>query len=449
MARDKGFIGELIRDAGVACLAALVALAPLFAVEQKKPPAKPAPEASQESEESQTLTEALEAGPSDPQKLIQNLEAFLARFPQSTRRERVLRTIYRLALESNDPRKAAEAAEKLLEENPEDLEMLAGVVDLLSRQDDTASRAKAIEYGTRFIARAEQRAAEPSPPDVPEEKWRETRALMQATAYLMRAEAYARAGDDIQAVADLERSLEAYPTAQVAERLGDAASKMGETERAIEYYATAFAFPDKSLDPAHRDEIRKKLGSAYIAKHQSEVGLGDLILARYDELTRQLQSRLAARRKSNADVRDPSEFVLERLDGSQMRLAEFRGKVVVMDFWATWCAPCRVEGRLFEQVMENFRDNPAVTFLAVNVDENRRGVPDYVREENWSVPVVYARGLDTLLGVNGLPTVLILDPEGRVVFRQVGLDPGSFVPTLDKKVREALARPTPVAATSP
>ncbi len=56
------------------------------------------------------------------------------------------------------------------------------------------------------------------------------------------------------------------------------------------------------------------------------------------------------------------------------------------------------------------------------------------------MPVVYARGLDSLLGIRALPTVLILDAEGRVVFRQAGIDPGSFVTTLEAKVRQALMK---------
>jgi hypothetical protein len=65
--------------------------------------------------------------------------------------------------------------------------------------------------------------------------------------------------------------------------------------------------------------------------------------------------------------------------------------------------------------------------------------------------VVYARGLDASMGVNALPTVMILDPQGRVAFRQAGLDLGGFVSTLETKIREVLARhgAAAVAATSP
>jgi thiol-disulfide isomerase/thioredoxin len=205
------------------------------------------------------------------------------------------------------------------------------------------------------------------------------------------------------------------------------ATKQNDLARAVDYYATAFAFPSKNPDPGHREEIRRKLGSYYLELYHTEKGLGDLILERYDELTRTLASRFKEQRAANADVRDPFEFVLQRPDGSPLPLAEYRGKVVVMDFWATWCAPCRVEGKLLKQVMERFRDEPRAAFLAVNVDENRERVPAFLKEEQWTIPVAYAQGLDRLLG-----------PNGRVIYRQEGLDFTSFVETLEKKLRQAL-----------
>ena len=391
-------------------------------------------------EESLELQKALTSASGNPQTLIKNLEQFLARFPQSQRREEVLRTIFREALQANDPGTAAVYAEKLLEVNPDNSDILRTLVDLLERQGDAASRERAIRYATRFVERSEKLGGESKPPDVPAEKWQETKTLMRATAYFLRGRLHAKSGESRKAFADYEVSYQAYPTSQVAERLGDLAAKGGENDRAIYYYATAFAFPDPTAEPARRDELRRKLGSAYILKYKSEKGLGDMVLAQYDELSRSLRSRFESRGSSNAGVRDPFDSVLLRPDGSQVRLSDFRGKVVVMDFWATWCEPCRVEGKLLERVIQNFRNEPAAAFLAVNVDEDRGRVPSFLKEEHWTVPVVYAQGFDRLLGVRSLPTLMIFDREGRVVFRQEGLNAQSFAAALQTRVRQALAQ---------
>jgi len=412
-------------------------VAPAFALDEKKSAAKPAPQ-SHEDEESEALDKAFQASPTDPQALIKALEDFLARYPHSARREQVLRMIYRQAVEANDSRKAADTIDKLVEIKPDDPDLLSAAASLYDRLDDAASRQKAIDYATRFIARAEAMTVDSRPPDIPAEKWPEVQPLIRATGYAMRGKSYAKAGENQRAIADFEKSLAAYPTAQVAEQLGDAAMKAGDTERAIDAYATAFAMPDKRPDPARRDQVRKKLGSAYVAKYQNEKGLGDLILARYDELARPLAGRLRSDSKGSAEARDAMQVELQRLDGTTLRLADLRGKIVVLEFWATWCGPCRAEGQLYEKVIEDFRSEPRVAFLSVNTDEDRSVVPGFLKEEKWTAPVVYAQGLDQLMSIRALPTLMILDGEGRVIFRQAGLDYEMFVETLESRLREEL-----------
>jgi thiol-disulfide isomerase/thioredoxin len=436
-----------------------LALAAPLAAEGQKPAAQPAPSekardrghdtASSETDaESAALDEAFSVSQGNPQVLIKNLEAFLEKYPKTARREQVLRTIYRQALQGNDPRKAAATAEKLLGFNPQGADLLGALADLYGRQNDPASHEKALQYATRFIEHAEKLSDEKRPSEIPAEKWKDVRDLYRATAYSMRGRIYAQSDQNENAAADFAKSLATYPTAQVAEQLGDAAMKLSEIPRAVDAFATAFILPDKRVDTARREQIRRKLGSAYARTHPSEQGLGDLILARYDELVRSNPARFAAEGNTNAEVRDPFEFVLARLDGTPLKLAEFRGKVLVMDFWATWCGPCRLEGKLFERVRETFRAEKSVEFLAVNTDEEPSVVSDFVKEEGWKVPVVYARGLNALLGIGALPTVLILDAEGHVVFRQAGIDPASFVATLAGKIRQALAQKDSAAASA-
>jgi thiol-disulfide isomerase/thioredoxin len=407
---------------------------------------KPASSAPAE-DETEALDQAVNSAQSDPQALIKNLENFLNRFPQSQRREQVLRTIFKQALDANEPRTAAAYAGKLLETHPDDPSLLSALVDLLERESNPASLARAALYATRFIDHVEKMPKDPeTSSDVTADRWHESTALMLATGYLMRGKVYAKAAEDEKAFADYEKSFTAYPNSQVAERLGDLSVKKGDMGRALNYFATAFAFPEKAPDPAHRNELRKKLGSAYLAKYQTEKGLGDLILARYDELSPSVQLRFKTSSQPNAEVHDPIQFVLERLDGSPVRLADYRGKVVVMDFWATWCGPCRLEGKILERVVQTFHNEPAASFLAVNVDDERAGVANFVKQEQWKIPVVYAQGLDHFLEVTALPTLVIFDRQGQVVFREVGMNPDTFEKQLENKLRQVLAKQSATAA---
>ena len=73
------------------------------------------------------------------------------------------------------------------------------------------------------------------------------------------------------------------------------------------------------------------------------------------------------------------------------------------------------------------------------MDEDRAGVPAFLKEEQWTTQVAYSQGLERLLAVQSLPTLVIFDRNGRVVFRQEGLDYEKFVDTLNKKLRETLS----------
>jgi thiol-disulfide isomerase/thioredoxin len=405
-------------------------------------PAKPAEKAPAtqvptDADEQRAVDEAFQSAEGNPQILIKNFEAFLERFPKSSRRELVLRTICTYALRANAPEVIAQYGQMLLEMTPDDPQVLTLVIDALARQNDPASRTRVLDYSSRLIAIAENqrdRAAATGTSNNTPEQWAERIAAL----YAQRAGFFRDSGDLDKAFADDEKSYATYPTARVAEQLGDAALKKGDSARALDYYLTAFVFPDKSPEPAHRQEIRRKLGSLYVAQHHSERGLGDLVMSRYDALTPLLAERFSAGQPQNAGRHDPFEFILERIDGTPLPMADFRGKVVVIDFWATWCGPCRLQGRLLEQVAESFRMDPNATFLSLNTDEDRSGVPAFLKQEGWTLPVAYAQGLNELLIVSHLPTLVIFNRQGRIVYRDEGVNPESFAGELRKHLRETL-----------
>jgi len=412
-----------------------------LALRAAQTPAKPAEKApatpvSPDAEEQAALHEAFQSAENNPQLIIKNLAAFLDRFPKSSRREVVLRTICSYAQEANAPGVICQYGRMLLEITPEDPKLLNLLIEASARQDDPAGRAAAIEYTSRLVRVAENQrdhAAAGGSQDTAE-VWAERIAAL----YAQRAGYYRVSGDLDQARADDEKSYATYPTARVAEQLGDDALKKGDSARALDYYLTAFNFPEKAPDPAHRQEVRRKLGSLYIAQHHSEQGLGDLVLSRYDALMPQLAGRFSVIQPQNAGRHDPFEFVVERMDGTPLPMEGYRGKVTVLDFWATWCGPCRVQGKMIDQVAKSFSANAGVAFLSLNVDQDRSGVPAFLKQSGWTMPVAYAQGLDQLLSVSSLPTLVIFDGQGRIVYREDGVYPASFEENLSKHVRETL-----------
>lgn len=137
-----------------------------------------------------------------------------------------------------------------------------------------------------------------------------------------------------------------------------------------------------------------------------------------------------------ADGGDPAypapDFRLASLQGEHIGPPDFRGKVVLVEFWATWCSPCRVQARFLEQLHRELEGE--VQFLAIDVGEDEDTVREYAAETPFPYPVLLDPE-DTLgprYRIYGLPTVMIVDRQGAVSFLRTGI---SDLPTL----RRALA----------
>src|SRR4029077_6709161 len=143
--------------------------------------------------------------------------------------------------------------------------------------------------------------------------------------------------------------------------------------------------------------------------------------------------------KRNANAKEPYDFIMRKAqDGSPFSLAAQKGKIVVVNFWATWCGPCRAMEPHFERVAAQFQGIADVLFLAADCDEDETLVPPYLEEEKPRTTVVFADGLDRLLAVNSFPTLVVLDRAGKIAYRADGFDPDEVETELSNAVRRAL-----------
>jgi len=113
-------------------------------------------------------------------------------------------------------------------------------------------------------------------------------------------------------------------------------------------------------------------------------------------------------------------FVLADLEGREVTLDQFRGKIVMLDFWATWCGPCRMTMPILEDLQKEFRDE--MTLLAVNIQESADQVLPYVREHNiQSTVLLDLRGsVTTAYGANSIPMHVLIDRQGIIRHIQIG-----------------------------
>ena len=114
------------------------------------------------------------------------------------------------------------------------------------------------------------------------------------------------------------------------------------------------------------------------------------------------------------------EFDLQTPDGRRVSLSDFRGKAVVVNFWATWCPPCRSEMPDLEQIAQERKSD--VVVLAVNVQEARDPVARFVQQYGLTFPILLDTSGDVTqaFGVQSLPTTFFVDGEGKVAAFNMG-----------------------------
>ncbi len=107
-------------------------------------------------------------------------------------------------------------------------------------------------------------------------------------------------------------------------------------------------------------------------------------------------------------------------DGGSIRLSQLKGNVVLLNVWATWCGPCRLELPVVQRMYDRYSDRNFVV-LAVNVDADRRRIDPFMKRNNISLPVYYASPEDAgQMTAAGIPSTFIIGPDRTLIDHMVG-----------------------------
>jgi len=389
--------------------------------------------------EKHELAVAVEEANTSGFDMIRALEMHLRKYPNTPLRPEIFNLLAKAAVETRDDARIVKYGEPVLKVMPNDGTLLDRVPRALLDAGGKDNAARALEYAKRFEGYV-SRVPVVSGFDPVRNQEEHDRSLARALLYQSKAYRILDNSDEARRRAAL--AYIAYPDEASAREWSEALESQGKHDEAIARLADALMIEDPRASNEQRRADRKELGEMYRKLHDgSEKGLGDEILAAYDRTAEVVSKRESELRKLDANfgVTDPMKFTLGALSGGRLDLKTMRGKVLIFDFWATWCVPCRAQHPLYDEVKQRFRERNDVVFLSVNTDEDRGLVAPFIEAQHWSGNVFFDDGLVRLLAINSIPSTMIADKQGRLVSRMNGFTRDTFVDQLTARIRAALA----------
>jgi len=413
---------------GIGLVVCMAALAPLQAQISDATPA-----------EKHELAEAIREANTSGYDITRALEGHLRKYPQTPLRPDIYNLLAKAAVEIRDDARIIRYGEPALAAAPNDVTLLDRVSRALLDTGNNENATRALGYAKRFEDYV-IRVPVPLGYDAVKNQEDHDQALARALLYQSRANRMLGDYDNARRTAGL--AYIAYPDGAAARAWSEALELLGKHQEAIERLADAFAIADPQSAGDDRAADRKQLGDMYRKLHEgSEKGLGDEVLAAYDRTSATMAKRVSELRKldPNLGVTDPMNFTLTALDGGKLDLKSLRGKVVLFDFWATWCVPCRAQHPLYEELKKRFRERDDVVFLSLNTDEDHQLVAPFLEAQHWSASNIYFdNGLVRLLTVSTIPTTIIADKRGRLASRMNGFNGDKFVGDIAARIQAIL-----------
>ncbi len=134
------------------------------------------------------------------------------------------------------------------------------------------------------------------------------------------------------------------------------------------------------------------------------------------------------------------DFTLKSLDGANLRLEEYRGQVVLINFWASWCGPCRQEMPLLDRLHQRYEDT-GFAVLGVNVEGEAKPAQEIADKTQITFPVLIDDGqkVSEMYNLEAMPSTVVVDRDGVVRYIHLGYKPGDeakYVEVVKKLIRE-------------
>ena len=156
-----------------------------------------------------------------------------------------------------------------------------------------------------------------------------------------------------------------------------------------------------------------------------------MIISKYAAITRLLLlltlcAGFASSVWAKADQSPAPDFTLKSQKGDNLKLSELRGKVILINFWASWCGPCRQEMPVLDELYRHYRSLD-FTILGVNVEQDSDNAKSLLKDVSVSFPVLFdnENKVSKLYDVKGMPSTVLVDRDGNIRYVHMGYQPGT------------------------
>jgi thiol-disulfide isomerase/thioredoxin len=169
-------------------------------------------------------------------------------------------------------------------------------------------------------------------------------------------------------------------------------------------------------------EMKSMLKEIYAEKNGTTKGF-DSYIAQFESVAKQL---LVGKLEKQIMTQPAPDFTLRDLDGRKVSLKSLKGKTVILDFWATWCGPCKASFPGMQKAVEKYKDDNKVQFLFIdsweNGDDKEENAKEFITNNNYTFRVLLDEDNKVIedYRVSGIPTKFVVDKNGDIRFMKVG-----------------------------
>lgn len=257
----------------------------------------------------------------------------------------------------------------------------------------------------------------------------------------------------ISSSADRARVAKSFRDGFLSPKIAWACFQLKDYDKAEKYFKESIDYAVKNSYPTalyqlgytlrekgNKGEAIKWLTQGLAIKHD------DQALAALEKLLTEMGSKQSATDAINAERRKSAkpapDFKLATLKGDSVQLSKLKGKVVMLDFWATWCGPCVSELPNLAKLYKKYADNPKILFFSINTNEPVSTIKPFMEKYNYSFNVLLGNltSVSQMYGVEAIPTKFLVDQSGRIQFKHIGGGPDpKVIDELSKEIDELLS----------